>query len=471
MAEKRKSNILMPKIDIEFNLASRNLPDLFKKTTESIEEKIWKQTFGPDVDLTALKGYDYDLNTPLEQLKNKKLVHSLLLHYLGRGIFCSKAVNEKFKLLLKKRIKDSTNELDQSKYKCETMKLQNKSNHTVEEILAPYNQLPNDFQKWLGEKITWDQHVVEISFKEMLLKKVTEKCSKYDLKDSGDFFTDFLANLQLDNFCYKSLKSARGYKEMSNMCERTTNWIFPLDIQIKVEQRREIYSYRRDSVMAKGKKEYFRLQMDNLTKDLDPYMHGGHIRSIFDNEPLEQEYYLKKHPGRQLIGEVAFIMFGVEVQKCPAALIYNMMILDLIDGDKVSQREVFYSNDPEHPKDKGYGGISPYSMNGATTALRFLNIYYSYIFDHWYSYDITEESEEIIFENLMSPSSEYNTSKNYKILFEEVMQREYDLINKWITFKKERDRKARYLKTILELYNYIFRKTYEFYEQYKFSVK
>jgi len=30
----------------------------------------------------------------------------------------------------------------------------------------------------------------------------------------------------------------------------------------------------------------------------------GHIRSIFDNEPLEQEYYLKKHPGRQLIGEV-----------------------------------------------------------------------------------------------------------------------------------------------------------------------
>ena len=157
--------------------------------------------------------------------------------------------------------------------------------------------------------------------------------------------------------------------------------------------------------------------MDNLDKDLDPYMHGGHIRSIFDNEPLELEYYLKKHPGRQLIGEVAFIMFGVEVQKNPAALLYNMMILDLIDGDKVSQREVFYSNDPEHPKEKGFGGIAPYSMNGATTAARYLNIYYSYIFDHWYSYDVTEETEERIFENLMDPNSEYSKSKDYKIFY------------------------------------------------------
>lgn len=257
----------------------------------------------------------------------------------------------------------------------------------------------------------------------------------------------------------------------SNLKERSKTWVFPLDIEIRCEQKREALGYRRDSVMSKGKKSYFRLQMDNLDKDLDPYMHGGHIRSIFDNEPLELEYYLKKHPGRQLIGEVAFIMFGVEVQKNPAALLYNMMILDLIDGDKVSQREVFFSNDPEHPKEKGFGGIAPYSMNGATTAARYLNIYYSYIFDHWYSYDVTEETEERIFENLMDPNSEYSKSKDYKILFEEVMQREYDLINKWITYKKERDRKARYLKTIQELYNYIFNKTVEFYEQYKFNVK
>lgn len=115
--------------------------------------------------------------------------------------------------------------------------------------------------------------------------------------------------------------------------------------------------------------------------------------------------------------------------------------------------------------------MAPYSFDGAATASRYLNLYYSYIFDHWYSYDITDESEEKIFENLMDPNSDFNQRREYVIRFEEMMQREYDLVIKWITYKKERDRKARYLKTVQELYNYILSKTIEFYEQYKVVLK
>jgi hypothetical protein len=56
----------------------------------------------------------------------------------------------------------------------------------------------------------------------------------------------------------------------------------------------------------------------------------------------------------------------------------------------------------------------------------------------------------------------------YYLFILEMIQREYDLINKWITFKKERDRKARNLKTIQDLWNYIFMRTQQWYEPLKF---
>jgi hypothetical protein len=210
MAEKKKANILQPKAEVEFNLSSRTLKDLLKKTTENVEDKVWKQVFNFDIDFSVFRGYDYDMSTPLEELKNKRLVYSLILHYLGRGILCSKPVYDKFKLLLKRRLKDATNELDPSNYKSEVIKLSSKSNHTVEEIMAPYNQMAVDFQKWTDEKITWEQYIAEISFRETVMSKLREKCNRYDIRDSGEFFTDFLANLQLDNYCFKSLKSASG---------------------------------------------------------------------------------------------------------------------------------------------------------------------------------------------------------------------------------------------------------------------
>ena len=71
----------------------------------------------------------------------------------------------------------------------------------------------------------------------------------------------------------------------------------------------------------------------------------------------------------------------------------------------------------------------------------------------------------------MNPNSVYNRVRGNKIRFAEFMQREFDLVNRWINFKKERDRKSRYLKTIQELYNYILIKVMEFYEMFKAPLK
>ena len=165
-------------------------------------------------------------------------------------------------------------------------------------------------------------------------------------------------------------------------------------------------------------------------------------------------------------------MYGIEVQKNPAAMMYCMMIVDLLDGDKIGQLNLFYTLDMyEYPKEKGCGGDFPSSFHGHTTAARWLNYYYSFVFEHWYSYDITDENEESIFENIMNPKSEYNVNREHKVLIEEMLKREYELIIRWLDHKKERDRKARYLTTIQDLYNYILVKTAEYHNDYKISFK
>ena len=446
------------KTEIEFHFSHHSLKELLKRTTQNIDEKLWSRILKFNVDTSCLRGQDYELATPLAELKNPRLVYSVMLHYLGRSIFCSKKVHDRFKQLLKKRINES----------CEELKIIVKNDsHTIEEIMAPYNQLATDFQRWSNETITWNEYVNELSLRENIMIRLKEKCSKYDLSESSDFLVDLMANLHLDNYFFKSLKNAHGNKEYMFVSERSAIWTMPLKVEVKVDQKRTIQSTRLDIVNRKTKLKHVKLDYKDLENELDPYMHGGHIRSVIGNENDELDFYLKKHPGRQTIIELVFLMFGTEVQKNPAVLIYNMMVIDLIDGDKACQREIFNSGDPEHSKEKGGGGILPCSFEGNATAARYLNIYYSYIFNHWYSYDINEENDEKIMETLMNPASEYNTKRDFKIRFEEMLQREYDMINKWINFKKERDRKARNLKNIHELWYYIMTKTTQWYEPFK----
>jgi hypothetical protein len=391
-----------------------------------------------------------------------------MYHFIGRGVLCCKKVMDRYKVLLNKKLREACGMVDPVKYKAELAKLNNaKLNHTIEEIIAPHNQFGQDVvQRWNHEQITWDQYVAEVSFRETVMINLREICSKFDLTGTqpGEMFIELLAHLHLDNFCYKRLKNKKETPNSPFLSERNLIWVMPLGTEVKVEQKKSVQYFRNDYVLLKNKKnEIHRLTFCDCDRDLDPYLNGGHLKSPLLNEPNDLEYYLKKHPGKQLITDISFQMFACEVQKNPAALVYNVLVSDMIDMDKMCQREVFWSWDPQHGKDQGRGGYTPYTFEGSATAARFLNLYYSYVFDHWYSYDMTDESEEKIIQNLMNPMSEYNVKRGYKIRFDEMMKRETELLDKYVNAKKERDRKSRHLKTIGDLWNYLLLKMDEFY--------
>jgi hypothetical protein len=169
-----------------------------------------------------------------------------------------------------------------------------------------------------------------------------------------------------------------------------------------------------------------------------------------------------------MMSETYFLMFGVETQKNPAALVYNMMIIDMFDGDtiggdNISHNEAFNSTKPIHSPENGNGGCAPYSIDDATTASRYLNLYYSHLFNHWYTYDMHEGTDRSILENLMDPRAGYNKSRGARIRFEEMMHRECDMVSMWIRLRQDRDRNSRHLRTLQHLYDYIVVKTADFY--------
>jgi hypothetical protein len=302
MAEKTV-NFPLPKTELEFLFRTHNLKDMLKKTTVNMSENLWKNVVNFDIDLSMLQGYDWQMDSKLDELKNKHLVYSTMLHFLGRSILCSRQVYERYTLLLKRRFKDIQADI---KSEIDGKTAVNAANN-IEDILAPYKKVNSDFYKWSNETITWTDYVSEISLKEAFASKLRDKCVRYDLAESADFFVDFLANLHLDNYCFKSMKKG----QMNNMfaAERVYRWGFPMNVEIRCIQRRELQGHRRDIIMTKNHKahKYIRIEYNMIDRDLDPYMHGGHFRAVFSNEINALEYFIKHHPGKQFITEVCSI--------------------------------------------------------------------------------------------------------------------------------------------------------------------
>lgn len=96
------------KLDYAFNFAEHSLSDLLKKTTLSNN---WSESLNVNVKFDCLKGVDDDVERDLLELKNPKLVFSLMLHYLGRGLYCSSRVHEMFKRILKDNLIKSCQDL------------------------------------------------------------------------------------------------------------------------------------------------------------------------------------------------------------------------------------------------------------------------------------------------------------------------------------------------------------------------
>lgn len=388
MDTSKKVRYPLPKTEQEFLFRTRQMKDLLKRTCLNMNENLWSTMVDYDTEfLNPLQGQDGSMDDKLEELKNPTLVYSLMCNFLGRSIVCSRQVFDKYTLTLKKRVKDTMSDVhteiksqieNNNTNTTSVSKSVNALDDVLVPILVPYKRANADFAKWSNEPVSWFEYVNEIGLKEAFVSRLRERSVKYDLSESVDFFIDYMAHLHLDNYLYKGLK--RGGPSCGFSAERQFKWGFPMNIDIRCVQRKELYGQRRDWIMTKNHEQhkYIRIEYRHVDRDLDPYFHGGHFRAIFSNEINALEYYIKNHMSKQFITEVPnyslssqfyfihlffikimHLLYGIEVQKCPGAAIWTMFIVDLIDGDKISQRSIFYAYDARFPKELGLGGVFP----------------------------------------------------------------------------------------------------------------
>lgn len=129
------------------------------------------------------------------------------------------------------------------------------------------------------------------------------------------------------------------------------------------------------------------------------------------------------------------------------------VVVIYIQEKKITKGELF---------DKGNTpGIMPYGIDGNATASRYLSIYYSHMFDHWYSYDLLHDNQAKLFEIIMNPESTFNKKRGNTIKVDEMMKREHDLVYRWISYRAEIDDKAKILRTVGDLWDYLLKATKE----------
>ena len=119
------------------------------------------------------------------------------------------------------------------------------------------------------------------------------------------------------------------------------------------------------------------------------------------------------------LAKITYLIFGCEVVRNPAALIYNHMALDLIKGEIISWEEALNSEiRKKGDKNEADGGMMPMTMKLAVLAARNLHNQYGKFLPTEYSYD-----------RHLQKTSRY----------EELLEREYNLIFQW-TYNKNPDK-------------------------------
>lgn len=345
--------------------------------------------------------------------------------------------------------------------------------------MAPYNHLSKNFHEWNNESLTWAEYCKELSLRESVMSNLTDVCNTRSLINSDDFLNDLFANLLFDNYCWKNLKSAKNLKDYFFSETRTSIWHFPLNISIKCIQKREFTQHRTDNIVHK-KEDLFSYKKINKNMIISHDV----IKSIIKNDSKELDIHLKNNNNKQILYEIILSIFGLEVQKNPASIMYNMMMIDLIKGIikfhislilkyiyKVLNILAKEATQVEFFDNRNNNALLPYCFDDSALASRYLNYYYSYIFDHWYSYELTAENEEKIFENVMNPNSAYNIERKPKIeeKIEEMLKCEYNLVYKWIAYKAKNDQKAASLRTIKDLWEYLIGSTNKWFQPFNLN--
>ncbi len=300
------------------------LSQYLARTTEGFEnfnqEKIkW------NLNITPLQGTDSDIEKALTELQNPELVFSLMLHCLGRGLLYSNKIFTKFKRQLKSNLQKSCEKVipKDTEYVKKICRLE--TAFGIEELITPYNELYLDYETYRNETISWDEYVHELELRQTVMDNLRENCNRYTLNDTQHFLPDLYSNLHFDNFCWKSLRTTI-LKETIFKNERTIRWQFPFNVSIKIQQIRESNQNRTDFVVHQKMTKEMPFKYKHIMKEANIIESLKSVLIELNSDDL------KNSSSKQIIYETVLTIFGIEVIKNPAALIYNMMMIDLIEG-------------------------------------------------------------------------------------------------------------------------------------------
>lgn len=208
-----------------------------------------------------------------------------------------------------------------------------KTRDNFEELIQPYDELSKDQSDWSNESITWDQYIYEIQIRQEFYKKLRDSCNEHILVESDEFFTNYFACLHFDTYCWKNLKKSIDYEQGFYNSERTITYEFPNKMRVRCLQKRELQQHRIDSILHISKKKQEVKELDVRKFDYK------RIKSALLDTNILKAIQQKKlqDTNNQNRFELFHSMFGIEVQKNPATLIYNMMMIELLTGNLYSR--------------------------------------------------------------------------------------------------------------------------------------
>ncbi len=150
------------------------------------------------------------------------------------------------------------------------------------------------------------------------------------------------------------------------------------------------------------------------------------IRSCLKGEKIQiGDVVLSEHQQQmeKMIANITYLLFGTEVIRNPNSIIIHQMMLDLIEGGKMSFKDVFSTSSGNNK-----WGAMPMSASGAIAAARRLNSEYSEKeFGYRYEYEGTDKAG--------------SDKKKCTITLDQLKSQEFALLTEWLQMKLKSDQK------------------------------
>lgn len=219
-----------------------------------------------------------------------------------------------------------------------------------------------------------------------------------DLSQSQQFPVDFFANLRLHSRLEK-----RRMKSKNDLSAQTSTWTYSDSPPVQIIHEIKRYG----SLLYKGEEVLFntrRLTYNEICENIrQKNFEANELLTVFTNGPNQiSEFGACLH----------YLLFGLEVMRNPSALIHNMMMLELIQNNRLSWEDFLIDKQ------------MPMSMVGAERAARFKNYFFDPFMPHKYTFDRTYPEYSKNFTSAQHAEAATWASK--------LLQKESNLTKKWL---------------------------------------